>query len=401
MGGTARYRDYDSSTIGSYESWTSGGPVYDDILDSGYCYDTVGDPFTNHELNIYTDRRKGTITGTRPGYSPGQVGYVSMDHWPLEGTAGTYTIPLPAWRGYDYLEQLALSKTNPSRPHVQIPVSLVEMRDIPQLIRTYGKVVLRHEGAWKYSLKTTKFQSVRKELAEQHLAYSFGLAPLISDLRKILQLKRHYNNRVAELTALAEKGGLRRNVLLHNDVDITTLNGIQVSSTNPWVLYADRINYGQRKMWASIRWVPSLGGLLPSDDEAIKRMASHLVLGLHPSQITPNIWDSLPWTWLVDWFVDVGTFLHASNNSIAHNHGSLCIMTHQKQGYDLLKVREGGGSLPSWLSLDETPTRHWEQKVRRLRFPGIAPAFSPFLSGRQLSILGSLAILRSRRGFRS
>jgi hypothetical protein len=140
--------------------------------------------------------------------------------------------------------------------------------------------------------------------------------------------------------------------------------------------------------WASVRWTYKTGALPRSDSELITK-ARLLAYGLDSSQVTQNVWQAIPWTWLINWFTGFGDFLAASNNSVAIVNQNLgCVMTHTVGAADIKRnsttgnvtVTQQGGNVD------------WKQ--RGVASISVFNASVPFLSEGQLGILGALVAQR-------
>lgn len=330
-----------------------------------FCNDTIGDYGNDHPLSLRKyDRIPFTMDG---GPDPGK----QLTNW------FQYSIsPSHLGSGFDSsaLATLLIARTNPSRPAVQLPVFVAEMRDFPRLVRLAGRTLLQ-KGA------------------SANLSYHFGWKPLISDLLKMFNFQATVAKRVTELERLYQKGGIKRRMSL-TETTVTETGSETTILSNPWYARTKGIPTTStvRRSWGTCRWVPN-GTSYPRTHMQRVNAARKYALGLHPSQITQNVWEALPWSWLVDWFGNVGSFLQASNNSIAKTHGRINIMitTETTRTYKVT-------SKPAWATLSpSTPEQKTIYKSRDLQSGPSLSAHVPFLTGRQLSILGSLAILRSRR----
>jgi hypothetical protein len=99
------------------------------------------------------------------------------------------------------------------------------------------------------------------------------------------------------------------------------------------------------------------------------------------------IWEVLPWSWLIDWFYNIGDVLNNLTTEVADNQASTYayIMGHTKRKYSMT----GTDGIKT-----ASVSRVFEAKVRQKVHPfGLASADSP-LSTRQLSILAALGVQR-------
>ena len=121
------------------------------------------------------------------------------------------------------------------------------------------------------------------------------------------------------------------------------------------------------------------------------------MLGLNAANVTLNIWNALPWSWLIDYFANVSDYLGANQIGRSAVASRACIMTHRRINYTHGAVIGKPGKLSGQLTLSPGSVLS-EQKTRTIVSPPVLPTIQiPALSGHQLSILGSLAVLRRRR----
>jgi len=274
-----------------------------------------------------------------------------------------------------------LARSNPSRPVVDLPVFIYELRDIPHMIKEAGEAIRWAKGLGKGTRPTVR------GLAQANLSYQFGWRPLISDLWKLFTFQSAYEKKRAELEKLFSKGGLHRSVSLESEERNKSFENLSINSTGVGInarAHSSAIYHA----WGSVRWKPTLvppGTRHPSDLE-IYRAA----LGLDITLST--VWEAIPWSWLIDWFSTVGDFLSAYRNTIPATYSDLCIMRKRELyiTYTTQSITNGyewGGAEVGW----------WH-KSRKPYVGLIYPTVSlPFLSGSQLSILSSLHITRASK----
>jgi hypothetical protein len=257
-----------------------------------------------------------------------------------------------------------LARSNPSRPIVDVPIFLYELRELPDLFRLKGN-------------------TVAKKVASGNLSYQFGWKPLLNDLGNLLGIQASVNKRVAELSNLYQTGG--RSVKA--DVGTTTLPGNEsLFGFPPGGGIAYVTHRGSCRSWISVSWVPVFDprGEIPDLNE-IRVRAFKAVFGLTVDPST--VWNALPWSWLVDWFSNLGSVLSARRNLVGFVPGQCYAMTTTQ--------KESTYRFEGVSDLTHTPAYFSEiTKERSGTAPFSITANVPFLSGRQLGILASLAITR-------
>lgn len=253
-----------------------------------------------------------------------------------------------------------LKRSNPSRSDVELPVALFELREIPQLLHKEGNKII--------------------ELANKNLQYQFGIAPTVNDLIKLLCFVDAVDSRVKNLKALNESG-IRRKVSLWSgstsgQSSNASLNStvVSVSGYYKWVTKVHK--------WGFVEWFPSHPRIWT--EEETRRKAWEIAYGLTLDFNT--LWQALPWSWLIDWCSNVGDVLEASRNTADVSHSVVQLMTRQETVAEYVYTQ--GGQYTS-------PCRVMHVTKQRTLVPNVSiEAQLPILSGRQLSILGSIGVTR-------
>jgi hypothetical protein len=222
-----------------------------------------------------------------------------------------------------------------------------------------------------------------KKIASGNLNYQFGWKPLLSDLSGLMNLQSSVDKRATHLSRLYAKGGMKvktekaRNTLDQSGWTTVAFPGDGSTAQAQYSGFAER--------WQTSSWVPSYDpreGIPPINE--IRQRAFRSVLGLTIDLST--IWNALPWSWLIDWFSDVGDFLAVKRNICGFVPGPVWQMYHFEYN---TKYRYVNGtvskSLPSYT------------RIRKERTAGSATSVTaslPLLTNRQLGILASLAVTR-------
>lgn len=300
---------------------------------------------------------------------------------PPLGTGRRYTNVVPAYAANTSLDHLPISgmpsesasattllaRTNPGRASVSIPVFVGELRDLPHMLKVVG-------------------DTLPKKAAHLNLSWQFGWKPLISDLRKMLDFQATVDKRARELSRLYSKGGLKRRMNLGTwGVASTTTEFVDTAMDASLTYFVHK--YTSAKRWGTVRWLPT-DRPATIDAVQLKKLARKAVFGLSIQGV--DAWNLIPWTWLIDWFSNCGEYLEAHNNRIPCTHQGVNIMTSKSTTVHMLR-RDGLTTVKGGTSLQQIVT-----KSRSLPAAGLT-ATLPNLSARQLSILGSIAILRKRR----
>lgn len=232
---------------------------------------------------------------------------------PSNSSFSNWTNPLPVIAGNGTFATAARAASNPSKAHVSIPVILAELRDLPKLVQIGGRSILN-------------------KLGSGYLSYSFGWRPLYNDVMGMLNFASELERRKKNLVSLRRKGGLKARYTGRakgNETDVVITRTHTTLESGLTTVTGVRTVASQRRRWATMRWVPTLPAFVLRDDSAMEKLFRRQILGIHSSQQLSNVWEALPWSWLIDYFGNVGDILEASNNSIATvKGGAVCVMTH-------------------------------------------------------------------------
>lgn len=275
--------------------------------------------------------------------------------------------------------------TNPFRPQVLSLAFIAELKDLPKMIRDLGRLKLG---------KTPIYNNV-KDIAKDWVGLNFGWKPLIGDLLSIIDVGLGLSNRQKEVDRLYSGSGLVRRL------------GLGRVSTSPWIWtekppgsipwdtvifhcdwYCDR--------WAVVRYRPSVDSqsgkpVRPPDTLQMRRILS----GFTTDAAIASAWELLPWSWLIDYVYNVGSFLQSRSNGWRFELERACLMRHYTcKGESKAQSHSDQHGRAVSLSACEVT---FETKTRTPIYPSALPSVRmPVLSGNQLSILGSLVTMRSR-----
>lgn len=133
-------------------------------------------------------------------------------------------------------------------------------------------------------------------LADTHLEFAFGIAPITSSIAKGLV-------------------GLQNRNIMGNYKQFHARGEVEYTPSTSWLLtQGDPFNYVQIKVGSSIVWALQevYQGIWAEECLLPERPVSD-VLGLKLRDVVPTIWNLIPYSFLVDYFVNIGQIV----NSIA------------------------------------------------------------------------------------
>jgi hypothetical protein len=374
----------DSSRTGTIQGWDRhlvsgwqghyGYPNFPPGRNVGGDFILYGNEYTNGIMPV------GKIMTNGPG---------AYSDWFYEGSIVGKVTPLstPFWDGENSAKPFgaeAFSKMKPTAPDFGAFNAIYELKDVPRMLQqrmVHGNL---------------------KNISNYWLALQFGWKPLLRDIRNTVKTQMGAQKRLAQL--LRDEGrSVRRKVTLDETEElIDESSGTAYGSFDPgdFVTYfysADPTHstkvFQRSKTWASARFRYFLPPG-PRDINWTRRMLAG-IFGLYPSP--KQVWDCVPWSWLVDWFTNLGFVIDNLDSGVADRLAAeyAYIMTKTET------VRESSLTWSGWLFPDKTPftakTASTATAFKKFRSP-IDPFGAAFsedsLTPMQWSILGALGLSR-------
>lgn len=198
----------------------------------------------------------------------------------------------------------AFSKMKPTNPIWSASNSLYELKDLPDMLA---------------SLKTriTEF----KDLGNMFLNHQFGWLPILRDAKTLIELQQKTQKKLKQL--LRDNGRLvRRRIVLFDVVENeVTTSGEAWGLMNPNFVnyfYSGTPTYSSKAFTTDSVWgSAAFRYWLPPGPQDIKYKAP-LIRGLHGFSLSPTaLYNMIPWTWLVDWFSNVGYVINNLDAGVA------------------------------------------------------------------------------------
>lgn len=178
----------------------------------------------------------------------------------------------------------AWDRLRPDLRSVSIPNFLADIADLKSLFLL-----------WK------KRTSIAKNVSGAHLNYKFGWKPTIGDIKDLLIGLVRLRDRIAAFENAI--GGTRQDSAGVNLTLPTSASGtITYPSGGHTASYTATC---ERKAVCYVAWQPQQIAAINSLDKVVRGMLDALGFELNPR----IIWDALPFTFVIDWFFGVGSFL--------------------------------------------------------------------------------------------
>lgn len=274
------------------------------------------------------------------------------------------------------------ARMNPSTPHVSVPSFIGELDDFPQLLRHIPEMLHKNGAGWIAKAGGTS------------LAVQFGVQPFWRDLNDMLNFQKAAIQRFVWLKALQEGKSIYRRSKMPRQRQ-RSIAPRAMAHTLGATVYWDVETYEVVDQWVTSRWGTSalMAGPALSDltDHELLWFALRLVYGITTYELLAAWWELLPWSWLADWFSNMGSFIGYHNNTLSLSLVSMCYCRHAtKLVYPRVSQRDG------WATVTGEFSAEYERKERVPLTDVIAlPSLPtmPVFSGKQMSILASLAAM--------
>lgn len=274
----------------------------------------------------------------------------------------------------------------PAQPDVPVSVFLAELRDMPGLV-------------------FKKLDSFRS-LGNNYLAYQFGWKPFLSDLRKWYKSIIKVDRRIAQLKR--DNGQyIKREGTLFSDVEQNTSEVAARLNNN---IYGVPFKSGtirddvttSTRCWFSARfkyYIPGLNHPTLGKARAIQE--------LWDLKITPEqVWELIPFSWLVDWFTNTGDLISNLMSQIEDNLVAKYAYVMLEKTVHTERVASLTHSVVTGDYLSGYPTQcnysrpsctqRYNTKIRAAASPFGFNADFDSLTGYQTSILSALGLSRLR-----
>jgi hypothetical protein len=358
-------------------------------------YDT-GHTFSSRKRKMFLSHPH-VDTGTKPatgGYR--YVGPLIASPQYNNPSAGTWA-GMPGFSDGVYATQ-AIARTTPTNSVANLAVALAELyRDgLPRLI---GSTVL-HGGLNPWSLI--------QGLGEEYLNFVFGYEPTARDLADAAYAVTNARDIVRQY--MRDSGRpVRRSYSFPEEHTVTAVDG-----GNNFIVYGSiwpnafqgsatgritTVTETHRKVWFKgcyTYYVPVTSERFGQLNKFASLAQKLTGVGVSPEAI----WNAAPWSWLADWFVDIGDIIH---NLDAFRTDGLIL----KYGYLMCETTtrvtctHSGVTYNSGIS-SGLITTVWEETLKQ-RFKATPYGFGldpSTFSGQQWSILGALGMTRGPRSLR-
>jgi hypothetical protein len=250
--------------------------------------------------------------------------------------------------------------------------------------------MVQHAGWLLKGINNPRYRHHWKDAGSVYLAYQFGWAALVRDVLAMFDFTAKIEQRKAYLRSLESGTSLKR-TLYNQNVSDSDAGSYGVTLVGRSV-YAAKIRLVDNlRVWYTVN--AKLKDALPGDDLGLQTLSRDIVTGM---RFDPErVWDFIPWTWLSDYFFNMGDYLEAHGTLARTTVTRMCIMSTRKQSSELLPYHIESG-------LSASSSRMLTTTKRRFVYPNPTPSISltPFITEGQMSIIGALYATRAKRAIR-
>ena len=257
----------------------------------------------------------------------------------------------------------AIARTSPNRPDVDLVQNLLEIRDIPRVLMLRVKSLLSIP-------------------ANEYLRLQFGIKPLIKDIKRTLNWAELVHKRLDTINKLRTTGGFRKTVTLDKlSASVVNSNIYFQSSGCTFVDTFETV--GKRTIRGHVRYFPTTDYNKYGQREMLA-MAKRAVFGVEVS--LSGLWEGMPWSWLIDWYTNIGDLLMQTRNTIPVSVQSLALMRSTESVSVTHAMSNGEQKISAAIVT----------KSRKERYSASATldAHLPLLEADQMGILASLLVMK-------
>lgn len=337
--------------------------------------DVVGNqPDPNAAVKTTLTRRGGIVNYIK---TAGFTDY-KIVNWPIQAShiLSVAHLPVVGQPSFPDAATMTAARTNPSQPSVGLAVSIAELKDIPRMIHLRSFDEIEHIRRFGRQPGTGKGGRGSNSV----LASEFGYQPIIRDIQSVFRIPQLIESRLKTIRRLG-KGATSRTRDLFAGFNSSEQNSTVTMCSQPITLTSTKQYTRTHETWqGTARWEANfdIGSL--TDSEMLK-LAARVSTGLDASQLLSGAWELLPWSWLIDYFGNVGDLLSLTQNALASPVGPVCV--------SVVKETE-----KTWYSGQPDIHTDFVMKLRSWQREVVYPGLSfrvPLLTHGQLSILSALA----------
>ncbi len=363
----------------------------DEVTDSGnhpgWIYQQDGGGYFDHQLTEY---RHHPSTNVRVSATSGGAN-------PFLSYTGCFVCARPSSSmpigDGDPWAATAYKAMKPTKFDYSLFNMVYELKDIPHML-------LQLKNFWSLEL-FKKPAGLWRESGNRFLGQVFGWNPLVNDVMTLIDKQQKIQQRIGWLIRNQGKWIPRKWEASTNAVttsgdwitDYGALNPVLTTSTYIQVpQYRDTTWYNDR-IWATAQFKYFLPEVPPGVE--LKDVVKRSLQGFHSIR-ADQLYAAIPWSWLVDWCLNVGTLLQNMDPGVADRIAARRF--YMMREMETVKIRHARGIFRGYGGGPNVPVEAsvWSRYLHQTRRIGLPfyPGNPNNLSGMQTAILGALGASR-------
>lgn len=230
--------------------------------------------------------------------------------WPRDPS-----IPSQAWYDANFASPdsfgaEAWNKYRPGKPDASLGQFLGELREAPRLL--------------KFKVKSFKERGYHgRDFGSDYLNIQFGWLPVVRDIQSFYRAFKNLETRLEQLKRDNGRPIRRRGTIKMSEDTTFYEEGYAYSHAWPSLtsgFYNQTLPHRQRnttwseKVWFSGRfryWIPDIG---------TPQWERRAIIALFGANLSPSLaYELMPWSWLIDWFVNIGDVIENMSANAAEN----------------------------------------------------------------------------------
>jgi hypothetical protein len=199
-----------------------------------------------------------------------------------------------------------LANTHPFNPVFSIPVALKELAEVASL----------------FSFAARSFASGAGGL---YLNYRFGWKAFYNDVQTLAKITEEIEQRMRDFNYMLEKGHTRKRYTFPTMAWDYTQTNVSFNSAYGTSVRGNIINSTTIKRWGSVTWGLMGDKTIPTDELSQFNRAVRTAFDLE-SLDPATLWELIPFSWLADYFLNMGDFLKSQHMRYEVQPYDVCIM---------------------------------------------------------------------------